>query len=108
MFIAPNLDSFKAQFTLQLKNMLNDGGLGAFILVLCNSMQDEVLFNALKSDLKQSFASLTHTRPSSPPIDDKIVFSSIEEIGTEAFSCWETSQTGHWELVHNAMRALRP
>ena len=108
MFIAPDLNSFKAQFTLPLKNMLNDGGLGTFILVLCNSMQDEALFNALKPDLKKSFTALTQSPPSNSPIDDKNVFLSIKQIGIEAFNCWETKKTEHWELVYNATRALRP
>lgn len=111
MFISPSLDTFKAQFISQLQIMLTNnesGGLGAFILVLANSMQDKTLFDALYPDLQHRFLQLQKTAWKNSPVDDKHVFEQIECIGIEHFNCWEKSDLTPWELVYNPIRALRP
>jgi len=111
MFIAPSFNAFKTQFILQLKNMLNNnesGGLGAFILVLSNSMQDKALFDALSPHLERRFLALQKTTWEKSPIDDKQVFERIQQLGLEKFGCWEKSHLEPWELIYNPIRALRP
>lgn len=107
MFIAPDLASFKADFAAALKNMLTPDGLGAFILVLANSMQDEELRSLLKEDLDRTFAQLLEKNPDGP-VDDRSVFAALAETGIDGLGCWETCQQGAWELVINPLRTLRP
>jgi diadenosine tetraphosphate (Ap4A) HIT family hydrolase len=107
MFIADGLPQFREKFALGLKNMLADGGLGAFILVLANSMQDQTLHQLLAADLQQAFASLRANCPDAPE-DDQTVFSALARSGIDALGCWETSRMEPWELVINPLRSLRP
>ena len=58
MFISNDFGQFKSLFIRQLKTILSDDELGAFILVLANSQQDAFLKNALELELKQTFISL--------------------------------------------------
>ena len=56
MFIAENFSQFKRLFVNQLKSILSPDELGAFILVLANSQQDEFLKDALSIELQKIFA----------------------------------------------------
>ena len=58
MFIAKDINQFKALFVNGLKSMLSDDELGAFILVLANSLQDEFLKSALSQDLTEKLFSV--------------------------------------------------
>ncbi len=107
MFIAPDLEAFKADFSANLKNMLTPNGLGAFILVLANSMQDEELRNLLKESLDRTFVQLLENNPAGPE-DDRSVFTALAEIGIDGVGCWENCRQGAWELVINPLRTLRP
>jgi diadenosine tetraphosphate (Ap4A) HIT family hydrolase len=107
MFIAPDLDTFKSRFAAGLENMLTPDGLGAFILVLANSMQDSELFQWLANDLDRTFAQLQAATPDAPE-DDQIVFSALAKTGIQGLSCWEYQPLEPWELVINPLRALRP
>jgi hypothetical protein len=107
MFIAPDLTTFKADFAAGLQQMLTPDGLGAFILVLANSMQDADLRHLLKPDLERTFAQLLANNPAAPP-DDRSVFAALAEAGIDALGCWETCPQTPWELVINPLRSLRP
>jgi len=58
MFIAKDLTHFKKLFVSKLKTILSDDELGAYILVLANSLQDDYLKNELHTDLKNNFNTL--------------------------------------------------
>lgn len=107
MFIAESRQRFNEKFAFGLKNMLADGGLGAFILVLANSMQDQQLHQLLADDLYQAFVSLQIKRPDAPE-DDQTVFDAIVRRGLDGLGCWESCQVGSWEMVINPLRSLRP
>lgn len=107
MFIAPNLPTFKARFATGLKHMLTPDGLGAFILVLANSMQDQELFALLNDDLNHTFDSLKSLDPTGPE-DDLSVFAALAATGIQGFSGWEYHTLSPWELVVNPLRSLRP
>lgn len=107
MFIASSTDSFKADFINGLRAMLSSDSLGAFILVLANSMQDEKLHQALAKDLAKQFDFL-HKQKITGPEDDVAVFSALQQRGIEQLSQWETVTKYPWELIYNPLRALRP
>ncbi|MDD5393739.1 MAG: hypothetical protein PHE17_12035 [Thiothrix sp.] len=107
MFIAADIDAFKADFAAGLENMLTPTGLGAFILVLANSMQDRELFARLSAPLSQTFAQLRENNPDGPE-DDRNVFAALLASGIDALDCWEHCPQEPWERVLNPLRSLRP
>lgn len=107
MFIAPTLRAFKTQFDANLQIMLNANSLGAFILVLANSMQDQPLFDLLHHDLNRAFEALKACPPHEPP-DDLSVFNALTNTGIQHFSGWQHHPLDPWELVINPLRSLRP
>ncbi len=108
MFSTLTLPQFKADFIQGLKDMLTPDGLGAFILVLANSMQDQELHRALQSVLQESFLDLCQRDVSQAPEDDQVVFVALKESGIDALSQWQTFEKSPWELIYNPLRALRP
>ncbi len=111
MFSDTDLDSFRQRFTQGLARMLDDDALGAFILVLANSMQDEPLHAALMPALRTRFTTLMAAfdagRLQGAP-DDVAVFEALAKRGIEAFGTWEMRCAGPWQLAFNPLRALRP
>lgn len=111
MFIAENLNQFKERFVDQLKNMLSADELGAFILVLANSQQDEFLKNELAADLKARFIELKNNFNAGKlqaAQDDLEVFKQLLDIELEEIPAWIYKTEGDWEIAFNAMRQLRP
>ncbi len=108
MFIAPDIDTFKANFIHGLKEMLSPDGLGAFILVLANSMQDKELHFALKDVLEDNFSLLSDIDISNAPEDDRVVFTALKASGIADLYQWKTYKKEPWELIYNPLRALRP
>lgn len=111
MFIANSLKQFDALFVQQLKCMLSADELGAFILVLANSLQDTLLREALKEDLRNNFTELKQRFEQgalSAPDDDLVVFSQLLESNLDDLPLWRTRTAGDWEVCFNAIRALRP
>lgn len=107
MFIAPNLPDFKHRFAAGLQQMLSPDGLGAFILVLANSMQDKALFTLLRNPLGETFKHLQALAPAGPE-DDKAVFAALSANGIDELSSWQFHTLDGWELVTNPLRSLRP
>ena len=108
MFIAPTIEEFKENFIQGLKKMLNPDELGAFILVLANSMQDKELHQALTQDIAKNFSALQRKSEITGPDDDIAVFSALLKTGIKQLSQWETYSQTPWELIYNPLRALRP
>ncbi len=111
MFIAKDLNQFKRLFVKQLKNMLSDDELGAFILVLANSHQDAFLNNELKADLRKTFVALKesfHAGKLNATQDDIDVFQQLLELELEDIPVWHSKNIGEWQVVYNAIRKLRP
>ncbi len=115
MFIAKDISQFKTLFVNKLKNMLSDDELGAFILVLANSLQDEFLKTELATDLKDNFLVLKgkfDTGELKATQDDLDVFKQLLTIDIEQLPIWQTRKVGasdsSWEVVYNVMRQLRP
>jgi len=111
MFIAKDFSRFQNLFVSQLKNMLSDNELGAFILVLANSQQDAFLKNALQDELENTFTALKNrfsTGKLQAPQDDIDVFKQLLDIELENVGLWKYRAAGDWEVACNSMRRLRP
>ncbi len=111
MFIAEDFIQFKKLFVTQLKNMLSDDELGAFILVLANSKQDAFLKNELKHDLKNTFAGLKNNYIAgklNAMQDDIDVFKKLLDVELDDIPVWKYRTAGDWEISYNAIRQLRP
>ena len=111
MFVAPNLTEFKTLFAEKLRSMLSPEELGAFILVLANSLQDKQSQADLKNDLMAMFVEMNNELKDgvlNATNDDMDVFKKIKAKGVGSLSAWESIPQGEWELLYNPMRALRP
>ncbi len=111
MFIANDLAQFKNLFVSQLKNMLSDDELGAFILVLANSQQDNFLKAELNNDLEKIFSSLKDKAVNhqlKAPQDDIDVFDQLLSLELPDIHVWKNRVVGEWQITHNLMRKLRP
>jgi len=106
-----NLASFKTRFSDVLEKMLVADELGAFILVLANSMQDKALQAQLTPSLKRKFKQLQHSFNNEnlqAAKDDYDVFSALVSLGIDKLPVWKYRQALPWRLVYNPMRSLRP
>ena len=111
MFIAENLNQFKQLFVSQLKGMLSDDELGAFILVLANSHQDKYLQAELEWELKKTFVALKDNFIAGKleaTQDDIDVFGQLLELELDEIPVWQNRVIGDWEITYNTMRRLRP
>jgi hypothetical protein len=111
MFIAKDLNQFKSLFVNRLKNMLSDDELGAFILVLANSLQDEFLKKELAEDLQNNFLALKkklQANELTATQDDLDVFQQLLDTDIGQLPVWKSRTAGQWEIVYNVMRELRP
>ena len=106
MFIAADGDGFRRQFRDGLSQMLSADGLGAFILVLANSLQGDELRQPLLHALEKNFDAMKTAGQGSD--DDESVFAILAREGIEDQQCWRHRAVGSWELVYNTMRRLRP
>ena len=111
MFIAKDINQFKTLFVTKLKNMLSDDELGAFILVLANSLQDEFLKSALAAELKLNYLALKDKITKgelTATQDDMDVFSQLQNVDIDSLPVWKEKQLDNWQIVFNKMRQLRP
>jgi len=111
VFIAENFHQFKKLFVTQLKNMLSDDELGAFILVLANSHQDEFLKNELDDELKNTFIALKNNFSAgrlNAAQDDIDVFEQLLDVELDVIPVWQYKIVGEWEIAYNSMRQMRP
>ncbi len=106
MFVAADDDDFRRRFSDGLSQMLSADGLGAFILVLANSLQGDELRQPLLQALETNFDAMKTAGQGSD--DDESVFAILATEGVKDQQCWRHRQVGVWELVYNTMRRLRP
>ena len=111
VFIAKDINQFKKLFVSKLKAMLSEDELGAFILVLANSLQDAYLKQELSSDLKANFFILKdkfNAGKLKATQDDLDVFKQLLDIDIQQLPIWKTREEGDWQVTCNVMRKLRP
>jgi hypothetical protein len=108
----PNsLAVFKTRFHEVLAKMLNADELGAFILVLANSLQDKILQTQLSVPLNKKYLQIKSKFDKGElqaTKDDYDVFSALVTLGLDNLFVWQTRKLQQWTLVYNPMRALRP
>jgi diadenosine tetraphosphate (Ap4A) HIT family hydrolase len=108
MFLEWDADGFRRQFSQGLVEMLQRDSLGAWILVLANSMQDPHLRAALRGPIEKTYARLKGMDAGGNE-DDMAVFNRIREGAPHhLFSHWHSASRDAWRLVTNPMRQLRP
>ncbi len=111
MFIADSLQAFHALFIDRLDAMLDSDELGAFILVLANSMQDSATRQRLDARLKQVFERHREAfeRGSlQAAADDMQVFEKLVYSGIDGYNVWRVVRKHPWVQFYNPLRALRP
>ena len=97
MFIAKDINQFKSLFVNQLRSMLSEDELGAFILVLANSLQDEFLKAELDQELRENFIALQRNFINSnlnAAKDDLDVFEKLLEFDLGDLSTWKRRSAG--------------
>jgi len=95
--------------------MLSSNELGAFILVLANSMQDAQLQAALAPKLESIFNDLEAIKDLQGAPDDLTVFAALKATGISQYlslaAVWKIRFIGEaklWQCAYNPIRALRP
>ncbi|OYZ56438.1 MAG: hypothetical protein B7X81_04660 [Hydrogenophilales bacterium 17-61-76] len=91
-------------------------GLGVYILVLANAAYDSALWAHLApvlaarhSELADALtAALRQGRKLTEPDDDVLVFLKLHAIGFAHLQTLQSRRAGHWDLLFNPLRALRP
>ena len=102
---------FQQRFKDKLAEMLSPDELGAFILVLANSMQDNALELELATDLRTVFGLLRERDDQcglNAAPDDLDVFRQLRQTSIDTYTTWKSRRIDSWQCVYNPLRALRP
>lgn len=111
-----NRDAFAAAFTDGLKQLLQQEGLGPFILVLANATFDPDLYAELEASLRERFNQLAEGlrerfaagRDGEQIEEDLLVFLKMALIGFEGLQLTRFRDEGPWRLQFNHLRSFRP
>ncbi len=109
-------EHFREAFVGGLRRLLDQPGLGVYILVHANASFDSEIFEQLKLPLEQRFAQLAEScrealasgREMPGAVDDQSVFLKLMAIGFRGVQLTEFRQEGEWEVQFNHIRAFRP
>jgi diadenosine tetraphosphate (Ap4A) HIT family hydrolase len=115
MLLNSSTPALQNHFTQNLAHMLSSDELGAFILVLANSMQDAQLQKALSPKLSTIFSQLASKHDIKCAPDDHSVFCALKYSGISQHlspnAVWKTRFVGEnnlWQCSYNPLRSLRP
>ncbi len=111
-----NQDNFRDAFVSGLRGLLDQPGLGVYILVHANASFDAEIYEQLKGPLEQRFEilagacreALANGREMSGAPDDQSVFLKLMAIGFRGVKLTEFRQEEEWEVQFNHIRAFRP
>ena len=111
-----NRDAFATAFTDGLKQLLQQEGLGPFILVLANATFEPDLYGELETPLRQRFDRLAGElrerfaagRDGEQSEEDLLVFLKMALIGFEGLQLTRFRDEGPWTLQFNHLRSFRP
>ena len=103
-------------FEAGLLRLLEEDGLGTFVLVLANASFDPKLFTRLRDRLGERFErlaaayreALRNASPVADAEDDQVVFLKLLAVGFEHLGPTEQRRAGPWEIQFNPLRAFRP
>jgi diadenosine tetraphosphate (Ap4A) HIT family hydrolase len=107
---------YREVFSRGLDKLLDSDQLGAYILVLANSIYDPHIHAVLADKLQKRFVELSeqlrHTLIQGCPLqqaeDDIPVFLKLMAIGLNNLQPTQFRQAGSWEIQFNHLRAFRP
>ena len=109
-------ESLRQAFVSGLSRLLNQPGLGVYILAHANASFDGGIFEELQIPLRRRFQqlaqecreSLSNGRDLSGAADDQTVFLKLMAIGFDGVKLTEFRRESEWELQFNHIRAFRP
>jgi diadenosine tetraphosphate (Ap4A) HIT family hydrolase len=109
-------ETLRLAFVSGLSQLLNQPGLGVYILAHANASFDGAIFEQLKAPLRQCFEQLALTcreslrngRELVGASDDQAVFLKLLAIGFDGVKLTEFRREEEWELQFNHIRAFRP
>ena len=109
-------DTLRQAFVTGLEGLLEQPGLGAYILVHANAGFDAEIFARLRLPLQQSFErlaescreALSNGRDLIGAADDQAVFLKLMAIGFAGVQLTQFRHEDVWELQFNHIRAFRP
>jgi diadenosine tetraphosphate (Ap4A) HIT family hydrolase len=112
-------DSFpemRRTFASGLEGLLQQPGLGSYILVHANACFDEEIHQSLRAQLRLRFdqhakycrLTLSEGRELAGAGEDSLVFLKLMAIGFDGVQAAEFRQQAGWELQFNLLRAFRP
>ncbi|MCP3852257.1 MAG: hypothetical protein GY694_18775 [Gammaproteobacteria bacterium] len=109
-------EQFRHIFEQGLVKLLENDGLGTFILVLANASFDEHVHNYTNKALLEKYDQLTQKyqfllqdgQLLTEPEDDILVFLKLMVMGMDKVGQTELRHTKQWELQFNHIRSLRP
>ena len=111
MFVASSLTEFKQRFSDGLSEMLMPDALGAYILVLANSLQTDDLRAQLTPGLQSTFSELERVFKEGTlkaTADDIAVFEKLLALDPDDLTLTRRIEAGDWLLLLNMIRGLRP
>jgi diadenosine tetraphosphate (Ap4A) HIT family hydrolase len=111
MFVAHSLAEFKQRFSDGLSEMLMPDALGAYILVLANSLQTTDLRAQLAAGLQSTFSELERAFKEGTlkaTADDIAVFEKLLALDPDNLTLTRRIEAGDWLLLLNTIRGLRP
>ena len=111
-----SVGELRKRFEQGLIRLLEQEGLGVFILVLANASFDRNIHQILERTLHQRFDQLmAHYRNAlrkgrslSDTADDLLVFLKLMAVGFEHIRTTEFRRAGPWEIQFNHVRSFRP
>jgi len=111
-----SLESFQHAYTSGLSNLLQEGGLGPFILVCANASFDKRVEAATAEGLAALYRSLSAEyvdalskgKPINVVEEDLLVFLKLHAVGFKNLQATETRHAGPWEVQFNQLRSFRP
>jgi len=114
--IFTSADAFRSAFEGGLQGMLENEGLGAFILACANATFDHDIYPVMESDLRELFTAkiayyqkiLEKGYQIGDSDEDLLVFLKMATIGFEALDITEERIVDGWEVQFNHLRAFRP
>lgn len=111
-----SIEELQQAFAAGLQRLLQNPGLGSYILVHANACFDAEVYRVLQADLQSRFdqlvsycrEALSEGRELAGAKDDHLVFLKLLAIGFGGVHTTEFRRTEGWELQFNHVRAFRP
>ncbi len=111
MLLSCDFSTFQDRFERHLDHMLSPDELGAFILVLANSLQNQRLRTSLAPRIVSTLTGITERYAKGTlqaAADDLPVLEALLQTGVDHYPAWQQRSIDCWRVTYNPLRALRP